>query len=262
MNVLLARSAIGALQDGNLPAARALISSHLDAPHPHHREVLTATGLVRLWDGDPEAALSPLVQVAAGTGDELLLGPARDALVACRLSLGDADGAGEAAERAVAHAENSTPVIALAFRRGAGGEESGWMNNPPGGMFRPHPHAVAFAAGWRAVAARESADHVAFRLWQARARSAVHPLHAGSLISALVSDEAAPQPESIEPLTPREQAVLRALEGPLTLREIARELSLSPNTIKTHVRSVFVKLGVHERADAVAAVRERRRVAV
>ena len=53
-------------------------------------------------------------------------------------------------------------------------------------------------------------------------------------------------------LSDRERAVLRALSGPLTLREIAAELHVSHNTVKTQVRSVFRKLGAHDRADAVA----------
>ncbi|GAA4691206.1 hypothetical protein GCM10023215_30090 [Pseudonocardia yuanmonensis] len=60
-----------------------------------------------------------------------------------------------------------------------------------------------------------------------------------------------------EPLSPREQAVLRALAGPLSLREIAAELHVSHNTVKTHVRSVFRKLQVHERHAAVVAGRAR-----
>jgi LuxR family maltose regulon positive regulatory protein len=49
--------------------------------------------------------------------------------------------------------------------------------------------------------------------------------------------------------------VLRALCGPLTLREIADELFVSHNTVKSQVRSIFRKLGVHDRAAAVAAAR-------
>jgi LuxR family maltose regulon positive regulatory protein len=52
-------------------------------------------------------------------------------------------------------------------------------------------------------------------------------------------------------LSDRERAVLRALSGPLTLREIAAELNVSHNTVKSHVRSVFRKLGAHDRAGAV-----------
>ena len=54
-----------------------------------------------------------------------------------------------------------------------------------------------------------------------------------------------------EPLTEREEAVLRLLRGPLSLREIGQELFLSANTIKTHTRAIYRKLGVSTRAEAV-----------
>ena len=55
----------------------------------------------------------------------------------------------------------------------------------------------------------------------------------------------------VEPLTDREQTVLRLLAGPLTLREIGRELYVSRNTVKTHVAGVYRKLGVSDRRGAV-----------
>jgi len=58
-------------------------------------------------------------------------------------------------------------------------------------------------------------------------------------------------------LSARERRVLRALCGPLTLREIADELYVSRNTIKTQVAAIFRKLQVHDRAAAVAAARSR-----
>jgi len=59
-----------------------------------------------------------------------------------------------------------------------------------------------------------------------------------------------------EPITDREQEVLRLLQGTLSLRDIGRELYLSPNTIKTHTRALYRKLGVSDRQDAVAKARE------
>ncbi|QFZ72287.1 hypothetical protein GFH48_02555 [Streptomyces fagopyri] len=53
-----------------------------------------------------------------------------------------------------------------------------------------------------------------------------------------------------------EQRVLRALCGSLTLREIASELYVSHNTVKTQVRAIFRKLGAHDRSEAVARARE------
>jgi LuxR family transcriptional regulator, maltose regulon positive regulatory protein len=55
------------------------------------------------------------------------------------------------------------------------------------------------------------------------------------------------------PLTEGERTVLRLLGGTLSLREIGRELCLSQNTIKTHTRSIYRKLGVSTRHDAIAA---------
>jgi len=59
-----------------------------------------------------------------------------------------------------------------------------------------------------------------------------------------------------DPLTEREVAVLRQLQGPLSLREIGQELHLSANTIKTHVQAIYRKLGVSSRHDAVERGRE------
>jgi LuxR family maltose regulon positive regulatory protein len=60
-----------------------------------------------------------------------------------------------------------------------------------------------------------------------------------------------PGESSLEPLTEREVTVLRLLRGTLSLREIGQELHLSPNTIKTHTRVIYRKLGVSTRRQAV-----------
>lgn len=59
-----------------------------------------------------------------------------------------------------------------------------------------------------------------------------------------------------ENLTDRELSVLRALSGPLTQREIGRELYLSINTVKGYTKSLYRKLGVTSRAEAVAQAKE------
>jgi LuxR family maltose regulon positive regulatory protein len=66
----------------------------------------------------------------------------------------------------------------------------------------------------------------------------------------LVRDEIATEMLN-EPLTGRELDVLRLLQGSLSLHEIAVELYLSFNTVKTHARSVYRKLGAHSRGEAV-----------
>lgn len=55
-----------------------------------------------------------------------------------------------------------------------------------------------------------------------------------------------------EDLTRRERVVLAALSRNATLREIAQQEFISPNTVKTHVRNIYRKLGVSDR-DAVTA---------
>ena len=51
--------------------------------------------------------------------------------------------------------------------------------------------------------------------------------------------------------------MLRRLAGLESAREIAAELYVSHNTIKTQIRSIYRKLGVATRAEAVARARER-----
>ena len=57
-------------------------------------------------------------------------------------------------------------------------------------------------------------------------------------------------------LTGRELAVLRLLPSELSQREIAGTLYVSLNTIKSHVKSIYRKLGVDSRDDAVSRARE------
>jgi LuxR family maltose regulon positive regulatory protein len=59
-----------------------------------------------------------------------------------------------------------------------------------------------------------------------------------------------------EPLTDREMAVLHLLHGTLSLREIGQQLYLSQNTIKTHTRAIYRKLGASTRQEALAKARE------
>ena len=59
-----------------------------------------------------------------------------------------------------------------------------------------------------------------------------------------------------EPLTDREAAILRMLASQLSQREIGQELFVTLNTVKFHTRSIFRKLGVSTRAEAVARARE------
>ncbi len=59
-------------------------------------------------------------------------------------------------------------------------------------------------------------------------------------------------PSLLTTLTGREQEVLALMAQGLSNKEIARELVISPNTVKRHTLAVFSKLGVNSRAAAVA----------
>lgn len=59
-----------------------------------------------------------------------------------------------------------------------------------------------------------------------------------------------------DPLTAREASVLEMMRGTLSLCEIGRELNVSKNTIKTHARAIYRKLGAADRPQAVQRGRE------
>ncbi|MCO1660604.1 helix-turn-helix domain-containing protein [Pseudonocardia humida] len=63
--------------------------------------------------------------------------------------------------------------------------------------------------------------------------------------------------ERVPPVTPREIAVLTLLPTRLSLEDIARDLGVSVNTVKSHVRAVYAKLDVDSRRAAVDAARAR-----
>ncbi len=84
-----------------------------------------------------------------------------------------------------------------------------------------------------------------------------------NVLSAFVAEpeQAAGQPFPsdlsglIEPLSPQEQRVLRLLATGLSNPELARELVVSVNTVKAHVKSIYRKLNVNNRREAAEALR-------
>jgi LuxR family maltose regulon positive regulatory protein len=60
-----------------------------------------------------------------------------------------------------------------------------------------------------------------------------------------------------EELTDRELAVLRLFDGDLSHRQMGQSLYVSVNTVKTHVKSIYRKLGVSSRDGALERARER-----
>lgn len=54
-----------------------------------------------------------------------------------------------------------------------------------------------------------------------------------------------------EPLTPRQLEILRCLARGMSTREICEQLSVSPNTLRTHIDRILRKFGVHSKLQAV-----------
>jgi LuxR family transcriptional regulator, maltose regulon positive regulatory protein len=82
---------------------------------------------------------------------------------------------------------------------------------------------------------------------------------AGEII-ALIEDQGAesgddPRRVLLDPLSDREEAVLRYLPTVMSKAEIASELFVSINTVKTHTKNIYRKLGVGTRTEAVRRAR-------
>ena len=60
----------------------------------------------------------------------------------------------------------------------------------------------------------------------------------------------------LERLTPREKEVLRLMAEGTASREIASKLGISYTTVRTHIRSLGSKLGVHSKLEAIVKARE------
>jgi LuxR family maltose regulon positive regulatory protein len=91
----------------------------------------------------------------------------------------------------------------------------------------------------------------------------LHTAHSGlisEIVAVLAGRTPAVRPGDVEPLadplSESELRLLRYLPTSLQGPEIAAELFVSVNTIRTHMRHVYAKLGVHRRVDAVERARE------
>jgi LuxR family maltose regulon positive regulatory protein len=84
-------------------------------------------------------------------------------------------------------------------------------------------------------------------------------LHAKQAVSPqpLIEPEVRPAKDMlVEPLSERELEVLRLLRSDLNGPEIARELIVSLNTVRTHTQNIYAKLGVNNRRAAVRRAEE------
>jgi LuxR family transcriptional regulator, maltose regulon positive regulatory protein len=91
------------------------------------------------------------------------------------------------------------------------------------------------------------------------AKGTAHRAFAGDLLAVLEQEPGARQTNGsplLEPLSDRELAVLRFLPTMMSNAEIASEMFVSVNTVKTHLKHIYRKLDVSERRDAVRRGRE------
>jgi LuxR family transcriptional regulator, maltose regulon positive regulatory protein len=189
-------------------------------------ELRIAAAALRLAQGDPQAALAALAPAEQGPdpGDYPGFWPARaDMLEAiARDALGDPDAAGAALERALDLSERS-------------GDLAPFLLYPAAGLLERH-------AGHRTA-------HAAL---VAEIRGLLAGIRAGPQYGA--PPPSRPEP-LLEPLSGSEVRVLRYLPTHLSGPEIASELYVSHNTVRTHLRHLYAKLGTHRRADTVARAR-------
>ena len=205
--------------------ARALLAA-LDDEGADSGEIRNARAVICLADGDPAAALAAVADVLDGTAPVLGYVTVVEAHLLAGLAhreLGDQRAANQAAERALALAESDRLVLPFAMTGSAELLEA------------LPPHQTAHAAMLADI---------------------LDMLHGSS--------PAAEQQSSLplmEELSPGELRVLRYLPTNLSRPEIAGELSVSVNTVSTHLRSIYAKLGVGDRSSAVRRARELRLLA-
>jgi ATP/maltotriose-dependent transcriptional regulator MalT len=102
-------------------------------------------------------------------------------------------------------------------------------------------------------------------LRQAAARPvAVRPVATTAYLNRLLTEAGEPVSPTpvqvpaaslVETLSAREMEVLRLLASSLSAGEIANELVVSPSTVHSHIKSIYAKLEVHSRYQAVARAR-------
>ncbi|MEU1844492.1 LuxR C-terminal-related transcriptional regulator [Micromonospora sediminicola] len=253
----------GLLADGGEPAAalRTLAAARAGAPGPELGAWLTAAeAQLRAAVGDLEGARALLDVVGDGGSPDPALALASARL---RLRAGDARGAERALPDWTAPEAADWP---LPVRLGAGLLEAASAGSAGdgrrAGRLLEEVLALAEPEGCRRVFTRAEPD--------VRDLLATH-LDSGTAYWATVSDllrdvdahrpEATPDASARaldEPLTERELTILRYLQSILSNVEIAAELSLSVNTVKTHVRNIYRKLDATRRREAVRRARELR----
>lgn len=80
-------------------------------------------------------------------------------------------------------------------------------------------------------------------------KAVIHPQLTRAFIEEVQLAEKRPD---VAPLSRRETEILQKVAYGATTKEVARDLDISPHTVKTHLERIFEKLGANDRAQAVA----------
>jgi LuxR family maltose regulon positive regulatory protein len=190
-------------------------------------EIRMALGALRIAQDDPHAAtvaLAPVLDGAAPVPPTTWLAHACLLEAIARDALGDPAAARDAMRRALEIAKPDGALTAFLF----------------------HPPARELFDRYAPDRSEQEALVLEIRrLLPAEPKLGAHgrsPRRAGSF-------------RLVDPLSKSEIRVLRYMPTSLSTPEIARELSLSVHTVRTHVRHLFAKLGAHGRSEAVARAR-------
>ena len=205
--------------------ARAALAAVIDE-HAGTGEIRNARAVICLADGDSAAALAAVAEVLDGTAPVIGYVTVVEACLLAGLAhreLGDQRAAHQAAERALALAEADRLVL---------------------------PFAMTGSAGLLEALPRHQTAHAALL---------------ADILDVLLGSSPQAQERSSSPpaeeLSPGELRVLRYLPTNLSRLEMAGQLSVSPNTVGTHIRRIYAKLGVSDRSSAVQRARELRLLA-
>src|SRR5438034_1160635 len=91
----------------------------------------------------------------------------------------------------------------------------------------------------------------------ARGETWLPPAETGTVVRMLMRAQNQQQEQNtlLAALTPREREILACLADGADRRDVAEQLYLSANTVRTHLRNLMAKLGVHSTLEAVAMIR-------
>jgi LuxR family transcriptional regulator, maltose regulon positive regulatory protein len=207
---------------GQLSEARAALAA-LDAELAGFGEIGNARAAICLAEGNPGGALAAVQDVLTGTAPSIgyvTVVEAELLAASAHRDAGDQRAATAAAEHALALAEADRLILPFAM---TGSRE----------LLEAMP--------------RHETAHAALR-------ADILDVLRGSAVAP--ASEAAPA--EIEQLSPSELRVLRYLPTNLSRPEIASELSVSVNTVNTHIRNIYAKLQAQDRSSAVQRAREMR----